>query len=221
MQAKATGRRGDRYVPVAFAILIAGLAAPTVATAQVDRGAQGAPTPPEGSSDGWWVAGEVHSAFLSDIAVASADDFAFGLGVRGGQRPPGYTFGWVLVLDNTWWVQPTLDAADEDDVFTGTMQGMLALGVGIEDLYFDRHMRLAFAIGPTLLLRDTALDDAGTMGYFADLRPAGIRFDAFGLSWVLDPLSLMIALPDTSGIPLVLIHFNTVLAVELDPAELW
>lgn len=198
---------------VAFAVL-----APAAALAQADATA-GAETGSERPVR-WWGGGQLHSAFVSDAAVGRGDDFAFGVAASAGHRPGGGSYGYALHFANTWWVEPQLGSSDSEDVFDSTLQGMIALGVGVEDLYFDRHMRLGVSIGPTLLLRDTKVDQAGTVGGFVDFRPVGIRFRAFGLAWTIDPLSLMVAVPDTNGIPLVLVHYNTVLAAEFDLEDL-
>ena len=97
--------------------------------------------------------------------------------------------------------------------------GAFNIGLGGEYLYFARRMRTALYIGPSVLLFDTGIDEAGTTGIYLDVRPTGIRWRLHDQVLVqFDPLTFTIVAPSLSGIPLVVIEYRTALAVEF---SLW
>ena len=121
-------------------------------------------------------------------------------------------WGAYFQIEHNLWTETELEST--------VRQGVLNLGAGGERLYFLRRMRAAAALGPSILLYDTALDDAGTTGLFFDVRPTGVRWPLGNrLLLVLDPLTFTVVLPVLGGIPLVQIQHRTVLALEYDFAE--
>ena len=154
----------------------------------------------------WWVAAELHMSFLSNLVEKSTVNLTYGYGAKSGYRWKT-DWGVYFQLEHNLWLETEMDVT--------TQQGVFNIGVGAERLYFARRMRAALAIGPSILLYDTALDDAGTTGLFIDVRPTGVRWPV-GKGWALvfDPLTFTLEIPALSGIPLLQIQYRTVLAVE-------
>lgn len=163
----------------------------------------------------WWVAPQLHLTAVSAIVQGDALGLSAGVGASAGHRwgPTGL----LLHLETTWWGEALLAEPGGEDVFTGVAQGALALGVGVERLYADRGMRFMLSAGPTLMLRNTLIDSAGTVGIWGEIRPAGIRVSLPAKrTMVIDVLSFALLLPDLSGIPLLLLQFRTTVSVEFD-----
>jgi hypothetical protein len=159
-----------------------------------------AATPP------WWIAAELHVSLLSNLVEKSTVNLAFGFAAKAGYRWRS-DWGAYFLVEHDAWV--------ETEIATDVKQGVLNLGFGAERLFFQRRMRTALSIGPSILLYDTALDDAGTTGLYADIRPTGIRWPVGkGFTLVLDPLTFTIEAPALGGIPLVQIQYRTLFGVE-------
>ena len=94
------------------------------------------------------------------------------------------------------------------------LQTAANVAIGVEHLYHRDRVRTAFAGGVSILLRGNELDRAGTTGFFADIRPAGLRWRRGGV-WGLDPIHMTIVMPVLSGIPLVDIQFRTTVYYEI------
>lgn len=94
------------------------------------------------------------------------------------------------------------------------LQAAANFAIGVEHLYHRDRVRTAFAGGVSILLRGNELDRAGTTGFFADIRPAGLRWHRGGV-WGLDPIHMTIVMPVLSGIPLVDIQFRTTVYYEI------
>lgn len=95
--------------------------------------------------------------------------------------------------------------------------GVLNLGLGAEFRYFDERVRSSVAGGTSTLLFDTPLDDAGTTGWFANLRPAGFRWSLTDhVALELHPVSFMIMQPVTKQERLTKVEYQTVLALEIN-----
>ena len=96
--------------------------------------------------------------------------------------------------------------------------GVLNIGVGWEKRYFDARCRSAVLIGSTTLLFDTALDSAGSTGFFLELSPVSLRFPLDeALTLRVDPGNIQIASPVLSGIPLITMQYRHGVALEWKP----
>lgn len=161
----------------------------------------------------WFVEGQLHSTFVSALLDRQPLQLSFGAAVRVARRRA--SLGWYLSLDTTWWASTEFDESS-DAVFDGEPQGIAALSLGIEHPYFHGRMRFMFEAGVSVMLRETTLDSRGRVGLVSSFRPVGIRIPLTrDRTLVVDPLSLSLLLPDTTGIPLLLIQFRTVLSLEL------
>lgn len=70
--------------------------------------------------------------------------------------------------------------------------------------------------GLTVVVEPTVIDErAGGVGFYLDARPIGFRFP-LGEHWFvgLDPLGVRFLAADTSALPLLEVHFLTVLRLE-------
>lgn len=164
----------------------------------------------------WWLSGGVHSAFLSDLIDGSWQGLTFGAELKVGFRgSSSRQLGVFLQLDSTFWLGPVVAEGDAGRPFDSVLQGALNVGLGADVRYFDDHLRGAFSAGPSVLLRDNVVDNAGAVGVFIDFRPAGVRVPLrCGGVLVIDPLTFTFLMPDLSRIPLVQIEYRTVLAIE-------
>lgn len=120
-------------------------------------------------------------------------------GVSGGYRFENLGLFTMVELDHNW------DFTQETDTLT-----LLNAGLGGELLYVLGHARTSAVVGLSVLLEDTDLDGAGTVGWFLDVRPVSIRW-AIGekAAFELTPVGLDLTVPVTDGIPLVLVSFMT------------
>lgn len=74
------------------------------------------------------------------------------------------------------------------------------------------------ALGPSILLFSTPLDDAGSVGVFFELRPVGLRWKANQhVALQLDPLSFAVVGPVLDGIPLIQLEYRTSFTTEVIP----
>jgi hypothetical protein len=91
------------------------------------------------------------------------------------------------------------------------------LGVGAGVVYGGGRLGSSFAAGASLLAVPTDVDEAGAFGAFADVRPLSYAW-AIGqrLRVGVVPLSLTLAVPVLTGIPLVSIQYRTTVFVEHD-----
>jgi hypothetical protein len=89
------------------------------------------------------------------------------------------------------------------------------VGIGAGASYAGGFLRASVAAGLSILGIPTDVDTAGSTGLYVDLRPVHYRW-ALPRPWVLglQPLSLMVAMPVLTGIPLVEVQFRTSLTVE-------
>ncbi len=167
----------------------------------------------EDTAPAWWVQGRAHGAILSDLVDGSAFQIAFGFAASAGVRWD--SVGLFVTLDNPWWAQPVLDEVEVDDAFDVAWQAALAPGLGFEVLSVEGRLRTSLAVGASFLLRRTIVDAPGTAGFWAELRPIGLRFElAPGVTFEVDPLTFTLMIPDPTGIPAVLIQYRTMLGVE-------
>lgn len=154
---------------------------------------------------GPFVQAEVHLSVLSDAADRALLAGAFGYAFKGGYRYKGW--GFYLHIEQDFWVTTELDAK--------VVQGAVNIGFGVELTYARGFVRSAFALGPSILAFDTALDKAGSTGVFFDLRPVGLRFTVHRYIVIgLDPLTFTMVAPVLDEIPLINIEYRTVVYVE-------
>jgi hypothetical protein len=152
--------------------------------------------------DAWWV----QSGLMASIYDPRRDLVAarWSVGTSIGRRFTRWGFFGLAEFDQT------LDFSLDTQFLS-----VLNLGVGAEYLNFLGHVRSSLTVGTSILLSDTAIDDAGESGWFIDLRPAGLRWamsDHFTLEFV--PISLDIITPVPSGIPLIVFSYGTLLSIE-------
>jgi hypothetical protein len=92
---------------------------------------------------------------------------------------------------------------------------MFDLGVGARLDYGAGRLRSSVAAGGTVLAAPTDVDQAGTFGVFADVRPLGYAWPlASGMRLGVVPLSFTLAIPVLTGIPLVSIQYRTTVFLE-------
>lgn len=165
----------------------------------------------------YWLGAQVHAVFLSALLDKEPLQLSAGFALTGGiefERA-----GLTLVLENTWFPEAEL-AEDSEETFSAVTQGLLALLVGFDVHYAAERMRFQMAAGPTLLLRNTLVDSAGTIGFGVETRPMGIRVPLpQSKTLVVDPLSFSLMVPDLSGIPLLLVQVRTTVTIEFDFAR--
>jgi hypothetical protein len=215
-------QRAGRALVLAWLLLPASVAHVSADTAdETDAGAAedptpvGAPTTPPPRPP-VWVSGGLHSAFLSDLVDGSWQGLTFGVELK-----LGYRGSWVrgvggfVQLDVAHWFGPEATTDDASRPFAAALQVALNVGVGVDVVYFGERMRGAFSVGPSVLLRDNSVGHAGAVGFFVDMRPAGVRVTLpRGATLVIDPLTLTMLMPDLGAIPLLQIEYRTVLAIE-------
>jgi hypothetical protein len=101
----------------------------------------------------------------------------------------------------------------------GTYDFVLSFGLGLGARidYGAGRLRSSIAAGATLLAAPTDVDQAGRFGTFVDLRPLGYAWPlAPGARVGVVPLSLTLAIPVLTGIPLVSIQYRTTVFAERD-----
>lgn len=148
---------------------------------------------------------ELHGSLLNDVEDRRLMSDSFGYDVKAGWR--WKTLGVFFVFEQNMWVTSQFEL--------GVTQGVANLGLGLEVNYLGGYARTSVAIGPSILLFDTAIDEAGNTGFFLDVRPIGMRWPInrfFAIT--LDPMSFAIVAPALDRIPLVMIQFRTTLGFE-------
>lgn len=151
------------------------------------------------------LAPEIHASFLSDVADRSTLNDTVGYGGRIGYRI-GDWGAYVLAEQNLWGTSENQRKLSP---------GVFNLGLGGEVLIFNGRVRVSGTGGISVLLFDTLLDQAGTVGMFAEVRPGGLRWPLARGTWLeFDPLTLAVAAPVLGGIPLIQLEYRTMLALE-------
>ncbi|MCA9539087.1 MAG: hypothetical protein KC620_09370 [Myxococcales bacterium] len=159
----------------------------------------------DGTLNGWFAQLEAHGSLLSDVADRSLLAGTFGGAARGGYRWQGW--GAFLHIEQDSWLTT--------DNKTEVVQGAVNIGVGGEYTFAEGFVRTSVAVGPSILLFETVLDDPGSVGVFLDTRPLGLRWtlhEHFALG--LDPIGFTVVAPVLDGIPLVQVEYRTALYVE-------
>lgn len=156
---------------------------------------------PATAAEPWALAGELAVSPYSGAPGESQRLFrAVALGGHGAYRWGDWGAG--LGVEANLFQQ--LDFDGETDYLA-----QLLIGAEGEVLLADGRMRSRLGGGLALLLEGTELDDDGvTAGFYVDIRPAGFRWAFDG--WVLgvDPVTLLVAIPEPSGIPLVDVQYR-------------
>ena len=126
---------------------------------------------------------------------------SYALGIRGGWRWGKWgAFGQV---EPAYWLVSTPDGDEE-------LQGALNLGVGGEFLSADGLVRTALSVGPSVLVTAGDVDEPGSVGFYFELRPAGLRWQVAERFVIgLDPILLSIMVPVLEGIPLIELEYRT------------
>ena len=159
----------------------------------------------EGDLSGPFVALEGHVSLFSDIAERSMAAGTFGYGARGGYR--WNDWGLLLAVEHNMWIATEYD--------TNVVQGAVNIGVGGDFVYGGGLVRTSLAIGPSILAYDTILDDAGSVGFYLDARPVGLRWAVHEVLVIgLDPINFAVVAPVLDKIPLVYIQYRTFVYLE-------
>jgi hypothetical protein len=157
-------------------------------------------------TQGWFVGVDGSLSLFSDSTERSVLGNSFGYGANVGRR--WGIWGAYLHLEHNLWISNEL----QREVTTGAFNA----GIGGEYHWHEGRGRTTLAAGPSILLFDTLLDDAGETGFFLELRPTGLRFYVGDLVITTDPITFTVVAPVLSGIPLVILQYRTVITVEFD-----
>ncbi len=152
------------------------------------------------------VALEAHGALLNSGANGPLANVNFGYGFRGGVERERW--GLFAQLEQSAWFGTELGG--------GVVPGVLNLGVGLEHRFAGGLIRSSVVVGPSVLLFATALDRAGSVGVFIDLRPLGLRWQLDPrLTLGFDPLTFALVAPVLTGFPLVRTQFRSAVVIEV------
>lgn len=155
--------------------------------------------------DEGFLLGELHYSILTDLSERSTLAPTFGYALKGGYR--WGRWGIFGQFEHNMWLATELNKE--------VVLGAFNVGIGAEVSYFNGRARTSLAFGPSILAFDTAIDEAGNVGIFLDIRPIGVKWDIkdhFRIG--LDPLSYAMVAPVLDGIPLVQIEYRTTLWFE-------
>lgn len=152
-----------------------------------------------------FIAADGHFATLNDTPNASLLNIEYGYSARFGYRYDRWRF--IGLIDRSYWV-PLEFGVQVDG-------GTLNLGAGVEALFIDDYIRVGLAGGASILMFDAVFDEAGTTGYFVEIRPAGLRWEvAKNLIIVFDPIFLSVLHPVVRDPPLRKVHRRTSVGLE-------
>jgi hypothetical protein len=167
--------------------------------------AENAPSP-------WAVQGDLGATLMSRSSAASTSlelARAQAIGVSIDRRVDDRLHLFARLEANAW--RDRRDDGTYDFVMT------VNLGVGARIDYAGGRLRSSLALGATLLAVPTDVDQAGTFGVFTDIRPVAYAWPlGAGARLGVVPLSLTLALPVLTGIPLVSIQYRTTVFAERD-----
>ena len=182
------------------------LGVPAPAPADTESPADESVAPVCAPAGGPFVAVELHGSVISDIVSTSVLAGAFGYAVRGGYR---WSSGWGVFgqLEQNFWY-----ASEHEDAL---VEGVVNLGAGADFVYADGFVHTSLVVGPSILAFDTLLDDAGTVGFFFELRPVGLRWQVHeNVTLDFSPLSFALVAPVLTKIPLIFPQYRTTFSVE-------
>jgi len=162
----------------------------------------------QGRLNGWYVTIGIHLSFLSDVRNRSNVLPTFGYAVDVGHRWNDKAF--FVHIEHNLWMSTELKRKVE--------LGALSIAPGFDAIYADGFVHTSVALGPSILLFSTPLDDAGSVGVFFELRPVGLRWKANQhVALQLDPLSFAVVGPVLDGIPLIQLEYRTSFTTEVIP----
>ena len=204
MRADPLNRRG-----IARTLSLAMLLALTTPPAPANAGGLGfAGEDSQGRLNGWYVTVGIHLSFLSDVANRSNILPTFGYAVDVGHRWNDKAF--FVHIEHNLWLSTELERK--------ISLGALSIAPGFDAIYGQGFVHTSVAVGPSILLASTALDDAGSVGGFLELRPVGLRWKVDPhVALQLDPLSFAIVAPVLDGIPLIQFEYRTTFTTEVIP----
>jgi hypothetical protein len=152
------------------------------------------------------VALEGHGALLNSGARGPLANVNFGYGLRGGLEQERW--GLFAHVEQSAWLGTELGG--------GVVPGVLNIGVGVEHRFAGGLIRSSVTVGPSVLLFATALDPAGSVGVFIDLRPLGLRWALDSrLTLGFDPLNVALLAPVLTGFPLLRTQFRSAVVIEV------
>lgn len=157
----------------------------------------------------WRFVGAVslHGSLLSSVAGRSTLDLTYGAALRAGVRRGSNQL--TFVVDYSGW-----QSLEDRSVITF---GALNLAAEYTRTFFGDVVAMSLAAGPSILLTDSILDDAGSVGLYIELRPAGFRWRFKHVNIGLDPLSFTVVAPVLGALPLVRVQYRTTVSVEFRP----
>lgn len=159
------------------------------------------------SNERWrpWFAVLAHISLLSDRLAVSTLNIRFGYGINvGARRGPWGVYGHI---------EQNLYAETEFDFVARA--GTLNIAVGGERFFFRERLRMAAAVGVSVLLTDLALHSVGHTGLFVQIKPAGIRFARQSQVVIqLDLASITVAAPVLGSPSVVDLQYRTTLGIE-------
>lgn len=156
------------------------------------------------ADDGAFAAAEAGVSYLSEWSSGRATPGTSAVGIRAGYRWESWdVFG---VVDQVFWFDPDL---------AGSADPILNIGAGVGLRHVGGHIRSSVRAGTSLLMFDTRLTEAGKMGAFVEVRPAGFRLPVAD-AWTVEfhPLGFVLSSPVLTQIPLFDASYRTSLAVE-------
>lgn len=129
-------------------------------------------------------------------------------------------FGYALTAQYRWKRSWVLGVRVEHDVWTrfelghGVDPGAISAALVASRLGLSDRVRTSLMLGPSFLLFNTGLDDAGSVGLYAEARPLGVLFHFKHLSLALEPFTLALVAPVLRQIPLVRVSYRSVVQLE-------
>ncbi|MFT5352826.1 MAG: hypothetical protein ACI9KE_000023 [Polyangiales bacterium] len=149
----------------------------------------------------------IHGSLLSSVAGRSTLDLTYGAALRFGARRGSNQL--AFLIDYSGW-----QSLEDRSVITFAT---INLAAEYTRTFFSDVVAASLAAGPSILLTETLLDDAGSVGLFVELRPAGFRWRTKHINIGLDPLSFTIVAPVLGALPLVRVQYRTTLTLEFRP----
>jgi len=117
---------------------------------------------------------------------------------------------------DAWGVFGALDLERISDFTFDTEKiKLLNLGLGVEFLPFYGRIRSSISAGMSILLDETDIDEAGSVGWYIEIRPAGLRWNVGEKAAIeFTPLAFDFSAPVTEGIPLVFLSYSSFISME-------
>lgn len=189
-------------------VLLAAILVPSVCIAETkpdDKPFKWSPVTFETFRNVVFLTAELHGSFINDVEDRATIGDSFGYDIKAGWR--WKNLGVFFQFEHNMWVTSELEM--------GVKQGAVNLGIGLEVNYLNGYVRTSIAAGPSILLFNTAVDRAGSVGVFIDLRPIGLRWPIkrhFAITF--DPMSFALVAPALDRVPLLMVQFRTTLGFE-------